>query len=118
MDGWKLAGCGDEASSIPANFIYFITQPSSGAKLAVKRNMNFKSLLAPALGAAGLAAAVLMPIRSQGEVGPDDPAFANLLKEVSTQQATIADNQAKIDDKLAAIAEDVRLARAFSARGR
>jgi hypothetical protein len=80
--------------------------------------MNFKSLLVPALGAAGLAAAILMPIRSQGEVGPDDPAFANLLKDVAAQQTTISDNQKNIDDKLAAIAEDVRLARAFSARAR
>jgi hypothetical protein len=80
--------------------------------------MNFKSLLVPALGAAGLAVAILTPIPSQGEVGPDDPAFINLLREVATQQTTITDNQKNIDDKLAAIAEDVRLARAFAARGR
>ena len=80
--------------------------------------MNFKSLLVPALGAAGLVAAILMPTRSQGEVGPDDPAFINLLREVATQQTTINDNQKNIDDKIAAVAEDVRLARSFSARGR
>lgn len=70
------------------------------------------------MGAAGLAAAVLTPIHSHGEVSPDDPAFANLLKDIAAQQAAIADNQAKIDDKIAAIADDVRLARSFSARGR
>jgi hypothetical protein len=86
--------------------------------MAVEGTMNFKSLLVPAIGAAGLAAAILTPISSQGEVGPDDPAFANLLKEVATQQATITDNQAKIDDKITAIAEDVRLARSFASRGR
>jgi len=59
-----------------------------------------------------------MPTRSQGEVGPDDPAFANLLKDVSAQQVAITENQAKIDEKIAALAEDVRLARAFTARGR
>ena len=80
--------------------------------------MNIKNLLVPALGAAGLAAAILMPIHSQGEVGPDDPAFINLLREVATQQTTISDNQKNIDEKLAAIAEDVRLARSFSARAR
>jgi hypothetical protein len=80
--------------------------------------MNFKSFLAPALGAAGLAAAILMPIHSQGEVGPDDPAFVNLLRDVAKQQETITDNQKNIDDKLAAIADDVRLARSFSARAR
>jgi hypothetical protein len=80
--------------------------------------MNFKSFLVPALGAAGLAAAILMPIHSQGEVGPDDPAFVNLLRDVAAQQTTITDNQKNIDDKLAAIADDVRLARSFSARAR
>lgn len=89
-----------------------------GAKLAVFSKMNFKPLLVPALGAVGLAAAIFMPIHSQGEVGPDDPAFANLLKDVATQQTTISDNQKKIDEKLAAIAEEVRLARSFAARGR
>jgi len=80
--------------------------------------MNFKSLLVPALGAAGLAAAILMPTHSQGEVGPDDPAFANLLKDIAKQQDTIVDNQKNIDDKIATIAEDIRLARNFSARAR
>jgi hypothetical protein len=80
--------------------------------------MNFKSLLVPALGAAGLAAAILTPIHSQGEVGPDDPAFLNLLRDVAKQQDTITDNQKNIDDKIAVIAEDVRLARSFSARAR
>jgi hypothetical protein len=80
--------------------------------------MNFKSLLVPALGAVGLTAAVLMPTHSKAEVGPDDPAFINLLRDVSAQQTTITDNQKSIDDKIAAIAEDVRLARNFSARAR
>ena len=66
----------------------------------------------------GLAAAILMPTHSSGEVGPDDPAFATLLKDVAAQQVTMAENQTKIDEKLAAITENVRLARAFSARGR
>jgi hypothetical protein len=40
-----------------------------------------------------------------------------LLKEVQGQQALIADNQAKIDDKLATIAEAIRTARIYSSRG-
>lgn len=80
--------------------------------------MNLKPLLVPVLGAAGLAAAILMPAHSNGEVGPDDPAFAALLKEVAAQQVTMAENQTKIDEKLATIAENVRLARAFASRGR
>ena len=39
-----------------------------------------------------------------------------LVKEVQTQQAAIAENQAKIDAKLAAIAEALRLARIYSSR--
>jgi hypothetical protein len=41
-----------------------------------------------------------------------------LTKEVQGQQSTIADNQAKIEAKLAAIAEALRLARIYSTRGR
>jgi hypothetical protein len=80
--------------------------------------MNLKPLFVPLLGAMGLAAAILMPPHSRGEVGPDDPAFAALLKEVAAQQVTMAENQTKIDEKLAAITENVRLARAFASRGR
>jgi hypothetical protein len=40
-----------------------------------------------------------------------------LVKEVQGQQAMIADNQAKIDAKLATIAEAIRVARIYSGRG-
>jgi hypothetical protein len=40
-----------------------------------------------------------------------------LVKEVQGQQAIIADNQAKIDAKLATIAEAIRVARIYSSRG-
>ena len=39
-----------------------------------------------------------------------------LVKEVQTQQAAIAENQTKIDAKMAAIAEALRLARIYSSR--
>ena len=39
-----------------------------------------------------------------------------LVKEVQSQQATIAENQTKIDAKMAAIAEALRLARIYSSR--
>jgi uncharacterized protein YlxW (UPF0749 family) len=48
----------------------------------------------------------------------DQQQVAALAKEVQAQQATIADNQKKIDEKLAAIAEALRQARIFSTRGR
>jgi hypothetical protein len=41
-----------------------------------------------------------------------------LAKEVQVQQVAIAENQAKIDAKLATIAESVRVARIYGGRGR
>ena len=41
-----------------------------------------------------------------------------VVKEVQIQQASIAENQTKIDEKLAAIAENMRVARIYSTRGR
>ena len=42
--------------------------------------------------------------------------LANAIKEIQSQQAQIADNQAKIEAKLATIAEAVRVARIYSSR--
>jgi hypothetical protein len=39
-----------------------------------------------------------------------------LLKEVRAQQADVAANQAKIDEKLAAVSESIRQARIYSSR--
>ena len=79
--------------------------------------MNAKSFFVPALGLSALAAILLAPMPSKGEVAADDPALVALLTEVAAQQAVIADNQAKIDAKLATIAESVRVARIFVSRG-
>ena len=48
----------------------------------------------------------------------DQQQVAALAREVLVQQATIADNQKKIDEKLASIAEALRQARIFSTRAR
>ena len=40
-----------------------------------------------------------------------------LVKEVQAQQATIAENQTKIDAKMATIAEALRLAKIYASRG-
>ena len=51
-----------------------------------------------------------------------EPAAANeqqlaaLVREIQTQQAQIAENQSKIETKLAAIAEAIRVARIYSSR--
>ena len=49
---------------------------------------------------------------------PEDPKRVEaLIKEVQAQQVVIADNQAKIDAKLVALAEAIRVARIYSSRG-
>jgi uncharacterized protein YlxW (UPF0749 family) len=48
----------------------------------------------------------------------DQQQLLALAKELQGQQTAIADNQTKIDAKMAAIAEALRLARIYSTRGR
>jgi len=67
------------------------------------------SLLAPALSTAQTV--------STGQSGSDSKSLASLIQEVQAQQKTITDNQAKIDEKLAAIAENLRQARIYISRG-
>lgn len=45
-----------------------------------------------------------------------DQQMLAVIREIQTQQAAIADNQTKIEAKLAAIAEAVRVARIYSSR--
>ena len=46
----------------------------------------------------------------------DEKQLLALIKEVQAQQAQMADNQAKIETKLADLAETIRVARIFSKR--
>jgi hypothetical protein len=48
---------------------------------------------------------------------PVDPQVAAVIRELQTQQAQMTENQAKIAEKLAIIAEAVRVARIYSSRG-
>lgn len=50
------------------------------------------------------------------ELEREQQQVAALAKEVQTQQATIADNQTKIDAKMVTIAEALRLARIYASR--
>jgi len=43
--------------------------------------------------------------------------LASLIKEVRAQQAAMAANQAKINEKLATLTEVIRVARIYSSRG-
>lgn len=56
-------------------------------------------------------AAALDPAKAQ-----PDQQVARLLKDVQAQQAAMIENQAKIDAKVAAIAEEIRTARIFANR--
>ena len=80
--------------------------------------MNAKSFFVPALGLSALFAVILSPVSSKGEAAAEDPVLTTLLGEVATQQAAIIDKQAKIDAKLATVAENVRVARIFVSRGK
>jgi hypothetical protein len=75
---------------------------------------TFSALIAVCLIGAGGAFAAEPPKESDR----DQQQLAALAKEVQGQQTAIGDNQKKIDEKLAAIAEAVRQAKIFAARGR
>jgi len=77
--------------------------------------MNPKSFPIALAAAAVFVGALFAPTHSGGQTG-DDIATTQLLNDVTTQQATIADNQAKIDAKIAKVAENVRLARIYAGR--
>lgn len=46
----------------------------------------------------------------------EQAALLKLAREVQAQQATMAENQAKIDERLNAVAEGIRVARIYSSR--
>ena len=56
-------------------------------------------------------------IGAQSPASPDQKELETLLKAVQAQQIQMADNQAKIDAKLIALGEAVRVARIYSSRG-
>jgi hypothetical protein len=79
--------------------------------------MKAKPLSALAAALVALALGFTLPERSNGQAGNDEAALAALVTEIAAQQAQITENQTKIDEKIAVIAEDVRVARIFVARG-
>jgi hypothetical protein len=56
-------------------------------------------------------------ISAQSPVANEQEQVVAMLKEVQAQQLQIADNQAKIDEKLATLAEAIRVARIYGSRG-
>jgi hypothetical protein len=79
--------------------------------------MKPKPFLLTALGAAAVFTAAATPRSLHGQAGADDPLFTPVIAEVAKQQAQIVENQNKIDEALAVIAEDMRVARIYAGRG-
>jgi hypothetical protein len=72
----------------------------------------------PALIAVCLIGAGAFAAEPPKESDRDQQQLAALTKELQGQQTAIAENQKKIDEKLAAVAEAIRQAKIYSARGR
>ena len=70
-----------------------------------------------AIGVLGLASGASGAEPSK-ESDRDQQQIIALTKELQGQQTAIADNQKKIDEKLAAITEAIRLAKIYAGRGR
>lgn len=68
------------------------------------------------IGAAAVVGAICIPAQSSGQAPGDEQAIAQLVAEIAGQQAKIAANQLATDQKLAAIEENMRLARIFVSR--
>ena len=79
--------------------------------------MQTKPLVWSVLGVAALGLTLTSPNQSNGQAGGDDAAITVVLADIATQQTALADQQTKIEEKFAAIAENVRLARIFVSRG-
>lgn len=76
-----------------------------------------KPLSALAAALVALVLGLTLPERSSGQAANESAAIAALITEIAAQQALITENQAKMDERIAVIAEDVRVARIFVARG-
>ncbi len=74
-------------------------------------------LLLAGLGAAAFAGAALSQQPAIAQSGSEQQQIAQLVAEIAQQQAQIIANQKLIDDKVAAITEDLRLAKIFVSRG-
>jgi thiazole synthase ThiGH ThiG subunit len=77
-----------------------------------------KNVFTLALAAGALAAALALPRESGAQASDEAVMTAQLLKDIQAQEAKFVENQKAIDEKIASIAEEIRLARAFSARGK
>jgi hypothetical protein len=79
--------------------------------------MKPKPVALTLLGAIALFAGLALPRESVGQAAANEEAqVAQILADVAAQQTVIAENQTKIDEKVAAVAEEIRVARIFAGR--
>jgi len=79
--------------------------------------MKSKRFLCTAGAAFAVCAMCAVPQASNGQAGRNEEQLAAvLLGEIVAQQKLVGDNQTKIEEKVALIAEEVRLARIYSGR--
>jgi hypothetical protein len=67
---------------------------------------------------AAIVFAFATPAKTDAESGSDAAEMAAALKDLLVQQATIADNQKKIDEKVTAVAEELRQAKIYTTRAK
>lgn len=89
----------------------------AGIELALVRGMNSKSLWLAGLALAAGASVFFAP-SLQGQAAGDEAALAALVGAVTAQQVVLAENQAKIDARIASLAENIRIARIYAGRSR
>lgn len=65
----------------------------------------------------GVLALFAASLGAQSIAPEDQKRLEALIKEVQAQQIVIGENQARIDAKLATLAETIRVARIYSSRG-
>lgn len=80
--------------------------------------MKSRFLFLILVGALAAISVIFSPTSTTAQVAAaDDEGLKPVLAELQTQQTALADNQKKIDEKIAAIAEELRQARIFTSRG-
>jgi hypothetical protein len=121
---WSLLSGDGQASRLRAAdvFPWGILWPATirGTRIAIHENDPTSAKMNQSLLALFVAAALLTVSSSVAQT-PDPNQEAKLLaliKEVQTQQAQLAENQAKIEEKLAVVSESVRTARIYAKRGK
>ncbi len=95
-------------------FIFTVLRHRSGCLGSMNKP---KTLLLWGASAVAVIGALSFPASSSGQAAGDDQVIAQLVNEIAEQHNKIATNQQAIDLKVAAIAEQVRIARIYVSRG-